>query len=107
MENNDGAALFTKSSARIEVLKEYLLSRIADIQPDSLQYSKDYLDAFIEYWDQNTQSLVYDKKKKGRQAESFISLLASAENGSEDFSVLNSVRNVENSSNVYVDMGEL
>jgi hypothetical protein len=50
---------------------------------------------------------VYDSKKEGKNSGKHNSLLVSAENMGDDFLILNSVRNVENSSNVYIDRRKL
>lgn len=107
MERNAAAANFSKNDRRVLQIMQYLLNRIAAIQGDAEEYSKAYLERFADDWDRDTEGLVYDSKREGRKAGAVRSLLLPAENSEAVYPVMNSVRNVENSSNVYIDIGEL
>lgn len=105
MENNNAAANFSETNSTVKEIYDYLLNRIKIIQPDSYGYAKHYLDSVIDSWcEQAGQNLVYNNKLMGRQTGHFISLLISAEEDTGDLPVLNSVRNVENSSNVFITL---
>lgn len=104
MEHNDDASRFSENHCVVQEIYSYLLERIKAIQPDAYAVAKDYLNAVIESWSDSVgQKLVYDNKLKGRNASQYMSLLVSAEEESGDLPVLNSVRNVENSSNIFID----
>ncbi len=104
MEHNDSASKFSESNRTVQEINRYLLTRIKAIQPDAYGVAKDYLKAVMEAWsDSIGQKLVYNNKLKGKFASQYMSLLVSAEEDSGDLPVLNSVRNVENSSNVFID----
>ena len=104
MEHNDTASKFSESDRTVQEIYRYLLARIKAIQPDAYSFAKDYLNAVIESWSDSVgQKLVYNNKLKGKFASQYMSLLVSAEEDSGDLPVLNSVRNVENSSNIFID----
>lgn len=104
MEHNDGASRFSESNRIVQEINRYLLTRIKAIQPDAYDVAKDYLNAVMEAWsDSVRQKLVYNNKLKGKFASQYMSLLVSAEEDSGDLPILNSVRNVENSSNIFID----
>ncbi len=104
MEHNDGASQFSENDQTVQGIYRYLLARIRAIQPDAFDDAKEYLDEVIRTWSGHAkQQLVYNNKLKGRFAAQYISLLVSAEEDPGEFPVLNSVRNVENSSNIFID----
>ena len=109
MANNDAAGQFSARDVKVQEIKQYLLERIQMIQSQSAIEAEVYLEEFIAYWHTLASSnpLVYDKKRKGVNARRYISLLIPAEEGEGDFPILNSVRNVENSSNVFINLGEV
>ena len=107
MGPNAAAAIFSKNNPKVRQIMQYLLKRIADIQGDAVEYSKAYLDRFADEWNADTEGLVYDAKREGCNAGKVHSLLHPAEDGEAWYPVMNSLRNVENSSNVYIDIGEL
>ena len=102
MSSNDSARLFNANNSKVREIEEYLLNRIKEIQPVALDGAIAFLEDFKYAWMNAGSSLVYDARKKGRVAGEYISLLQSSENDNEDFTVLNSVRNVESSSNVFI-----
>ncbi|MBQ8726302.1 MAG: hypothetical protein IJY84_04325 [Clostridia bacterium] len=102
MSSNDSARLFNANNSKVCEIEEYLLNRIKEIQPAALDGAIAFLEDFKYAWMNAGSSLVYDVRKKGRVAGEYISLLQSSENDNEDFTVLNSVRNVESSSNVFI-----
>lgn len=102
MSSNDAAGLFDKNNSKVNELRKYLIERISAIQPNAEDGATEYLDEFIDAWNEAGNSYVYDARKKGQGASGYQSLLISSENKNEDFPILNSVRNVEKSSNVFV-----
>lgn len=108
MSGNSAAKKFNASNSVVRELKAYIVSRIESVQPDNCEIATEYLDAFIEDWeDRSNQNLVYDKFRAGKEKNAVESLLVSAEMSNGEFSVLNSVRNVENGADVYVNLGDL
>lgn len=106
MESNASAKNYNDALADVNKLKEYLYGRVKDIQPASLPYAIAFLNDFSSYWSTKKTKMVYDSKKMGKYASQYISLLVPAENGTGEFSILNSVRNVENSASIFVIKGE-
>ena len=108
MSGNASAKKFNRSDTIVKGIKDYIISRIKDIQPDNYEIAIEYLKTFIDDWqDRCLQNLVYDKYRAGKDRNAVESLLESAEMSDGDFLVLNSVRNVENGSDVYVNFGDL
>ena len=108
MSGNAAAKNFDSANEDVIELKNYLISRIRDIQPDNCKAAERYLDTFIEYWEERCgQNLVYDKLKEGRNMGTAECLLHSAEVPGAVFPVLNSVRNVENGADVYIKSGDI
>ncbi len=104
MEQNDGASKFSENDRTVREICRYLLERIRAIQPDASDDAENYLDHVIQIWsDAAEQQLVYNNKLKGRSAAQYLSLLVSAEEDPDELPVLNSVRNVENTCNIYID----
>ena len=99
---NDNAGYFRTADRRVQAVKQTILDRVSSIEPLMEEYAEKWLDYYIEYWlkrvDRLHESLVYyDYHNED------ISLLKSAENIQNDDipAILNSVRNVEPSANVY------
>ncbi len=107
MSSNDSAKKFNKANLFVAEIKKYLTDRISDIQPNAESGAIEFLDEFIDVWTESGDNLVYDARKKGPEARLYVSLLQSSELEKEGYSVLNSVRNVESSANVFIPKEEL
>ncbi|MDR1640193.1 MAG: helicase C-terminal domain-containing protein [Clostridiales bacterium] len=100
---NDMAINFRAKDLRVIKATNYILARIAEIRPDSVDFAKDWLQKITKAWDliarENPDTLVYYDYKGEK-----LSLLQAAEKTAAiDFPlVLNSLRNVEQSSNVFI-----
>lgn len=99
---NDNAGYFRASDKRIQAVKQKILDRVAATEPLMEKYAEKWIDYYIEYWIERVDSLheslvYYDYHNED------VSLLKSAENVQNDDTpaILNSVRNVEPSANVY------
>ncbi len=104
MEKNDDATKFADRHPVVKEIYDYILNRVEIIQPDAYDYAESCLNDVISWWANKAgQNLVYDNKKKGKNASKYLSLLQSAEDDPDDMAILNSVRNVENSSNIYIE----
>ena len=102
MNSNDSARLFNARHPKVSEIVQYLIDRIKNVQPAAVGDAKEYLEEFMKVWEAGGTALVYDARRKGNHANEYVSLLQSPEDGEVEFSVLNSVRNVERSSNVYI-----
>ena len=108
MSSNYAAKRFKSSDPIAKEIKNYIISRIKNIQPDNYEIAVEYLEDFIDVWESRSrQNLVYDKYRTGKDRDAVESLLESAEMSTGYFSVLNSVRNVESGADVYVNFGDL
>jgi hypothetical protein len=102
LEANIDAVNFRQGDAATVI--DYILARIKAIQPDSYSFAGDYLSDVAEKWEylahENPDTLVYADHKGNK-----VSLLQSAERDMlVDFPpVLNSLRNVEPSANVFIE----
>ncbi len=100
--SNESAGYFDESDSRIIDIKQRILNRVSAVEPSMEEYADQWLDYYIGYWKQRVNSLheslvYYDYHNED------TSLLKAAENvvNEETPVVLNSVRNVEPSVNVY------
>ncbi|GHV54735.1 DNA helicase [Synergistales bacterium] len=101
--HNDHAAKFRANDTAVSKVTEYILSRIQAVRPDAVGLARNYLDKVCNDWEylakENPDTLVYSG-----HTENKVSLLQAAEQSALlDFPlVLNSLRNVEESSNVFI-----
>ncbi|MCL2062348.1 MAG: helicase C-terminal domain-containing protein [Firmicutes bacterium] len=104
LNTNRGASNFRKTNPTVIALRAYLLERINQVQPAAVKFATEYLDNFIKSWDEyEGGKLVYDIKKEGRGQGNYIALLTAAEEEDDTaYKTLNSVRNVDSSSNIFV-----
>ena len=102
MSANDSAKMYNARNSQVIEVEKYLMQRIEDIQPLAKEGAVRFLEEFKEEWDNGGSALVYDSRRKGVNANQYISLLKSSENDFDDFTILNSVRNVERTSNVFI-----
>ena len=101
---NNYAVNFRANDACVSKAKQFILERIARIHPDAVEGAEEYIINIALRWEklaeENPDTLVYFK----RNQEGVCNLLISGEQGSGlDFpTTLNSLRNVEPSSNVFI-----
>ena len=103
LSGNDSPAYFQRNDAQVLQIKNFILERVYNLHPKAKDTAECILNEIISEWESITKiypNLCYDSKQSGN-----ISLLNSAEETSDfDFPpVLNSLRNVEESSNVYIE----
>ncbi|WP_213997440.1 helicase-related protein [Tepidanaerobacter syntrophicus] len=103
MADNEGAGRFEPDNKDVKQLEEYIFDRIARVDRGELPYAKEHLAQFKKLWEYyaKTKDLVYTSYTTG---ESFP-LLQSAEgvNITNLPSTLNSLRNVDRQSNIYIE----
>lgn len=101
MSSNDGAAYFRENLTGVDEIKAFILQRVQDVMPDARKFAEEWLDCTASTWEElaisNPDTLFY-KSNTG------ISLLFSSQDESSlPFpTTLNSLRNVENTANVYL-----
>jgi hypothetical protein len=106
MDTNKAAVRFRKEMEGVSKITGFILNRVKDIRPNAYRDAEEYLNAIVDEWDylarSNPDTLVY----KGYNGE--LSLLNEAEKEVElPFPpILNSLRNVEASSNVFIHARE-
>lgn len=100
--SNKSAYKFRKNDKEIENIKQIILKRVREVEPHIADFAEEWLDYYLECWDKLVETLpaslvFYDYHNED------VSLFRSADNhtGSEIPSILNSVRNVETSSDIY------
>ena len=100
---NDCAVNFRAQDKEAQAVAEFILSRIERIHPEAVDFAREYLAYVSAEWEllatENPDTLVYTDYSGSK-----VSLLQSAEQGSVlGFPLtLNSLRNVEQSSNVFI-----
>ena len=100
---NDCARHFDSDNSEVKNIKNYIINRISQINPRSKDYAEKLLSEIISSWDEMTN--IYPDLSYVSNDKDAVQLLNSAENNN-DFEfppILNSLRNVEESSNVYIN----
>lgn len=106
MRGNEDVVNYDRNDLRVQKIKEYILERVGCIDRSALEYSKDWLDCFEEQWErdvnQKEESFVYSLKNN--MPDTTYTLLVEAEKDNLSYypSTLNSLRNVDTSSNVFI-----
>lgn len=105
MRPNNGAANYNRQDPQVQEIREYILGRVEDVAPDSLQYAKYWLDEFESLWEREAQAggdFTYALLNKS-DSQRVTLLIESEKNNTTDIpSTLNSLRNVDGVSNVYL-----
>lgn len=99
---NSGAALFDRNDKDIQTVIHSILKRVEDIEPWQTDYAKQWLEYYLDCWEEMAESLP-DKLVFADYHNEDAALYRSGENqsGSEIPTILNSVRNVEPSVDIY------
>ena len=101
---NDSAVNFRIEDKYVDSVKSFIIKRVNSINPSTAEYAEQWITRVAERWDElaqeNPNTLVYYKYNQA----GCCNLLVAGEQGSElDFpATLNSLRNVEPSSNVFI-----
>lgn len=100
--SNDSACRFDRDDKDIELIKADILKRVDSIEPRMTEYAEEWLDYYLDCWEQLTDALP-NKLVFSDYHNEDTALFRSADNqnGSDVPSILNSVRNVEPSANIY------
>jgi len=98
---NDAARNFRADNLQVVKIKDFLIKRVSEIMPDSINFAQKNLDEFMVDWEdvatENGNTLFYKTYGDG------VSLLSSAEEESELGlpKILNSLRNVDQTVNIF------
>lgn len=100
--SNESARNFNRNDTDIEFVKQSMLSRVHHIEPRMTEYAEIWLNYYLDCWKKLADSLP-NKLVFADYHNEDIALFRSADNhsGAEIPTILNSVRNVEMSSNIY------
>ena len=100
MKDEDCAGKIKIKKGEIYKLVDKILERIEIVDKEEVDSAKKDLDKIIEYWDKITDgnNLTYSKKN----TKKLLVRTDETNNSTEGFITLNSMRNVDTSSNIYV-----
>lgn len=100
--SNNSACIFDRDDKEIELIKAEILKRVDSIEPRMTEYAEEWLDYYLDCWEQLKDALpnkLVFSDYRNEDAALFRS--ADNQNGSDVPTILNSVRNVEPSANIY------
>lgn len=99
---NENACKFARNDQDVEQVKQSILKRVGEIEPRIVGYAEEWLDYYLDCWEELTESLPNKLVFTDYHNED-VALFRNADNqnGSDIPSILNSVRNVEPTANVY------
>lgn len=100
--DNESARKFRRNDPDISRVRQAILARVADIEPRMQDYAAEWLDYYLECWAELAaslpNSLVFSDY---HNEETALYRSADNQNSTDIPTILNSVRNVESSSNIY------
>lgn len=99
---NENACKFTRNDKDVARVKLDILKRVEKIEPRITRYAEEWLDYYLDRWEELTESLP-NKLVFSDYHNEDVALFRSAENqnGSDIPAILHSVRNVEPTANIY------
>ena len=99
---NANACFFLRNDKDVENIKQNILKRVDEVEPRITEYAEEWLDYYLDCWEKLANSLPNKLVFTDYHNED-IALFRSADNqsGSDIPTILNSVRNVEPTANVY------
>ncbi|MDE6729404.1 MAG: hypothetical protein K2J71_01335 [Oscillospiraceae bacterium] len=100
--SNESARQFRQDDIEIEHIKQIILQRVEDIEPHMKEFAEEWLDYYLKCWADLAESLPNRLVFADYQHED-TALFRSADNhtSSDIPAILNSVRNVETTANIY------
>ena len=106
MNSNEGAALVSKYREQIDEFKDIIIKRAEDISPEKKEEVEQELDKIIEKWENISSGLGYVKNEKKNINKELLVNVDEEVTKSTGFKTLNSMRNVDTESNIYVKDNE-
>lgn len=100
LTQNASARHFSSDDGRVKHIFNYIVGRVEEIMPRHAEFASDALHDFIEYWDEVATAFNNTLCYKSINNPSLL-FSAEEETESDTPKILNSLRNVEQSSNVY------
>lgn len=99
---NENACKFKRNDKDVARVKRDILKRVEKIEPRIIGYAEEWLDYYLDRWEDLTESLP-NKLVFSDYHNEDVALFRSAENqnGSDIPAILNAVRNVEPTANIY------
>lgn len=99
---NANACKFIRNDEAVERVKQSIISRVNDIEPRITDYAEKWLDYYLDCWEELAESLP-NKLVFSDYHNEDVALFRSADNQnvSDIPTILNSVRNVEPTANIY------
>lgn len=99
---NENACKFIRNDEAVECVKQSIISRVNDIEPRITDYAEKWLDYYLDCWEELAESLP-NKLVFSDYHNEDAALFRSADNQnvSDIPTILNSVRNVEPTANIY------
>ena len=99
---NANACKFLRNDREVELVKQSMLKRVNDIEPRITEYAEEWLNYYLDCWQELADSLP-NKLVFSDYHNEDVALFRSADNqNSSDIpTILNSVRNVEPAANIY------
>lgn len=100
--SNESACKFIRDDRDIEQIKQEILKRVEEIEPRIRDYAEEWLDYYLNCW-RDLVEILPNKLVFADYHNEDVALFRSADNqnNSDIPSILNSVRNVEPSANIY------
>ena len=100
--SNESARTFVREETEIQHVKQIILKRVAEIEPHVKKFAEDWLDYYLVCWE-NLKNSLPNRLVFSDYHNEDIALYRSADNQniSDIPSILNSVRNVEPTANIY------
>ena len=106
MNSNEGASQVGKYMEQINEFKSVILKRAEDIAPEKREEVEKELNKIIEKWESISSGLGYVKNEKKNINKELLVNTEDEVTKSAGFKTLNSMRNVDTASNIYVKDNE-
>ncbi len=106
MNSNEGAALVNKYNEQLNEYKNIIIKRAEDIAPEKKEEVEIELNEIIEKWENISSGLGYVKNEKKNINKELLVNIDEEVTKSTGFKTLNSMRNVDTESNIYVKDNE-
>lgn len=103
MNANGGACLINKYENEINKFKEIILKRAESIAPEEKEQVEEELNEIIEKWKEISQGLSYIKNESKNMNKELLVNSDEKVTETNGFRTLNSMRNVDTASNIYVE----
>lgn len=104
MSEESGAGKIKERKAEIYEYAERILKRVKIVDEEELEQVKEDLDKIIEHWDSITDgtNLTYSKQNSEKKLKKLLIRTDETSSDASGFITLNSMRNVDTSSNIFI-----